>query len=145
MRKVFRRSTAIAFSGLAVLGLAVFLVATATASTKHRTASVDVCVLLPDTKSSVRWETQDRKYLDQAFTAAGVPHTIVNAQGDPATQASQADQAITNGAKVILLVDQFLRGPGVGGALDGAELAGQEPVPLGQRLSGGMDIRQVVG
>ena len=33
-----------------------------------------VAVLLPDTKSSVRWETQDRKYLDQAFTAAGV-HT----------------------------------------------------------------------
>ena len=73
-----------------------------------------VAVLLPDTKSSVRWETQDRKYLDQAFTAAGVPHTIVNAQGDPATQASQADQAITNGAKVILLVDLD---PGSGAAI----------------------------
>jgi D-xylose transport system substrate-binding protein len=73
-----------------------------------------VAVLLPDTKSSVRWETQDRRYLDQAFTAAGVPHTIVNAQGDPATQASQADQAITNGAKVILLVDLD---PGSGAAI----------------------------
>jgi D-xylose transport system substrate-binding protein len=73
-----------------------------------------VAVLLPDTKSSVRWETQDRKYLDQAFTAAGVPHTIVNAQGDPATQTSQADQAITNGAKVILLVDLD---PGSGAAI----------------------------
>ena len=73
-----------------------------------------VAVLLPDTKSSVRWETQDRKYLDQAFTAAGVDHTIVNAQGDPATQASQADQAITNGAKVILLVDLD---PGSGAAI----------------------------
>ena len=28
-----------------------------------------VAVLLPDSKSSVRWETQDRKYLDEAFTA----------------------------------------------------------------------------
>ena len=73
-----------------------------------------VAVLLPDTKSSVRWETQDRKYLDLAFTAAGVDHTIVNAQGDPATQASQADQAITNGAKVILLVDLD---PGSGAAI----------------------------
>jgi D-xylose transport system substrate-binding protein len=73
-----------------------------------------VAVLLPDTKSSVRWETQDRRYLDQAFTAAGVDHTIVNAQGDPATQASQADQAITNGAKVILLVDLD---PGSGAAI----------------------------
>jgi D-xylose transport system substrate-binding protein len=73
-----------------------------------------VAVLLPDTKSSVRWETQDRKYLGQAFAAAGVPNTIVNAQGDPATQASQADQAITNGAKVILLVDLD---PGSGAAI----------------------------
>jgi D-xylose transport system substrate-binding protein len=73
-----------------------------------------VAVLLPDTKSSVRWETQDRRYLDQAFSSAGVPHTIVNAQGDPSTQASQADQAITNGAKVILLVDLD---PGSGAAI----------------------------
>jgi D-xylose transport system substrate-binding protein len=73
-----------------------------------------VAVLLPDTKSSVRWETQDRRYLDQAFKAAGIPHTIVNAQADPATQRSQADQAITNGAKVILLVDLD---PGSGAAI----------------------------
>lgn len=65
----------------------------------------EVAVLLPDTASSVRWETADRKYLDQALTAAGVSHTIVNAQGDPTTQRTQAEQAITNGAKVILLVD----------------------------------------
>jgi D-xylose transport system substrate-binding protein len=73
-----------------------------------------VAVLLPDTQSSVRWETQDRRYLDAAFKAAGVPHTIVNAQGDPATQRSQADQALTNGAKVILLVDLD---PGSGAAI----------------------------
>jgi D-xylose transport system substrate-binding protein len=65
----------------------------------------EVAVLLPDTQSSVRWEQFDRKYLDQALTAAGVSHTIVNAQGDPTTQRTQAEQAITNGAKVILLVD----------------------------------------
>jgi D-xylose transport system substrate-binding protein len=64
-----------------------------------------VAALLPDTKSSVRWEQFDRKYLGDAFKAAGVDGTIVNAQGDPATQRTQAEQAITNGAKVLLLVD----------------------------------------
>jgi D-xylose transport system substrate-binding protein len=83
-------------------------------STASSSKAGKVAVLLPDTKSSVRWETQDRKYLGQAFAAAGVPNTIVNAQGDPATQASQADQAITNGAKVILLVDLD---PGSGAAI----------------------------
>ena len=85
-----------------------------TSSTSSSGAKGSIAVLLPDTKSSVRWETQDRRYLDQAFTAAGIKHTIVNAQGDPATQASQADQAITNGAKVILLVDLD---PGSGAAI----------------------------
>jgi D-xylose transport system substrate-binding protein len=73
-----------------------------------------VAVLLPDTKSSVRWEQFDRPYLDKALTAAGISHTIVNAQGDPTTQKTQAEQAITNGAKVILLVDLD---PGSGAAI----------------------------
>jgi D-xylose transport system substrate-binding protein len=73
-----------------------------------------IAVLLPDTQSSVRWEQFDRKYLDAAFKAAGISDTIVNAQGDPATQRTQAEQAITNGAKVILLVDLD---PGSGAAI----------------------------
>jgi D-xylose transport system substrate-binding protein len=64
-----------------------------------------VAVLLPDTKSSVRWETADRPLLTAAFKAAGGPATIQNAQGDKSTQQQQAEQAITNGAKVILLVN----------------------------------------
>src|ERR671931_1765318 len=64
-----------------------------------------VGVLLPDTKSSVRWESFDRPLLQQAFQAAGVPVTIENAQGDKSTQQQQAEQAITNGAKVLLLVN----------------------------------------
>jgi D-xylose transport system substrate-binding protein len=79
--------------------------APATTSTAASGGNGSIAVLLPDSKSSVRWETQDRRYLDAAFTAAGIPHTIVNAQGDPAAQRTQADQAITNGAKVLLLVD----------------------------------------
>jgi D-xylose transport system substrate-binding protein len=83
-------------------------------SAASKVGSGQVAVLLPDTQSSVRWEQFDRKYLDQAFTAAGVSHTIVNAQGDPTTQRTQAEQAITNGAKVLLLVDLD---PGSGGAI----------------------------
>ena len=62
-----------------------------------------IWVLLPDSATSPRWETNDRPYLDQAFTEAGVEHTIVNAEGDAATQQSQAEQAIADGAGVIIL------------------------------------------
>jgi D-xylose transport system substrate-binding protein len=68
-------------------------------------ASGKVAVLLPDSKSSVRWETVDRPFLKQAFDAAGIESEIQNAEGDKATQQQQAEQAITNGAKVILLVN----------------------------------------
>jgi D-xylose transport system substrate-binding protein len=64
-----------------------------------------VAVLLPDTKSSVRWESFDRPLLQQAFKEAGVPVTIQNAQGDKSAQQQQAEQAITNGAKVLLLTN----------------------------------------
>jgi D-xylose transport system substrate-binding protein len=64
-----------------------------------------VAVLLPDTQSSVRWETADRPLLEESFKAAGVPVEIQNAQGDKSTQQQQAEQAITNGAKIILLTN----------------------------------------
>src|SRR5215212_2392387 len=64
-----------------------------------------VAVLLPDSKSSVRWETVDRPFLKKAFDDAGVEAEIQNAEGDKSTQQQQAEQAITNGAKVLLLVN----------------------------------------
>jgi D-xylose transport system substrate-binding protein len=75
------------------------------ASTTGGGKAQKVGVLLPDTKSSVRWESFDRPLLQQAFKAAGVPVTIDNAQGDKSTQQQQAEQQITNGAKVLLLVN----------------------------------------
>ena len=39
-------------------------------------------VILPDTKSSARWETADKPLLEAAFKAAGVEYDIQNAQGD---------------------------------------------------------------
>ena len=70
-----------------------------------RMPAVQVAVLLPDTQSSTRWETADRPFLAKAFQKAGLTYSIVNAQGKASTQQTQAEQAITNGAKVILLVD----------------------------------------
>ena len=51
-----------------------------------------------------RWETDDRRYFEQAFADAGVEHTIVNAEGDAPAQQAQAEQAIADGASVILLI-----------------------------------------
>ncbi|HEX2620136.1 MAG TPA: substrate-binding domain-containing protein, partial [Phototrophicaceae bacterium] len=65
----------------------------------------DIVVLLPDSASSARWEADDRRFLSAAFEAAGVSYSIVNAEGDAPTQVTQAEQAITNGAKVLLMVN----------------------------------------
>jgi D-xylose transport system substrate-binding protein len=80
----------------------VFLVATATASTKHKTASVQVCVLLPDTKSSVRWVDFDAPDFAKAFKAAGVTASITNALNDPQKQKAQAEACLAAGAKVVI-------------------------------------------
>ena len=63
-----------------------------------------IWVLLPDSASSPRWEADDRRYFEEIFTEADVEHTIVNAENDPAQQQAQAEQAIADGASVILLV-----------------------------------------
>src|SRR3954454_10584492 len=76
-----------------------------------------IAVLLPDSKSSDRWEKADRRFFDEAFKAAGLTsddYTIKNAEGDPVAQRSQAEQAVTEGAKTILLVNLD---PGSGAAI----------------------------
>jgi D-xylose transport system substrate-binding protein len=64
-----------------------------------------VGVILPDTKSSARWETADKKYLEDAFKAAGVEYDIQNAQGDKTQFQTIADQMITGGANVLMIVN----------------------------------------
>ena len=64
-----------------------------------------VGVILPDTKSSARWETADKPLLEQAFKAAGVQYDIQNAQGDKTQFQTIADQMITNGANVLMIVN----------------------------------------
>src|SRR5215213_6632100 len=64
-----------------------------------------VGVILPDTASSVRWESFDRKFLGQAFDAAGVDYDIQNANGDKAKFGTIADQMINEGATTLLIVN----------------------------------------
>ncbi len=62
-------------------------------------------VILPDTKSSVRWESKDRPALEEAFKAAGVPYTIQNAEGSADTMATIADGMIADGVTVLAIVN----------------------------------------
>ncbi|MFN8080264.1 MAG: substrate-binding domain-containing protein [Kineosporiaceae bacterium] len=64
-----------------------------------------VGVILPDSASSARWETADRKFLGDAFKAAGVEADIQNAGGDKAKFATLADGMIGAGVKVLMIVN----------------------------------------
>ncbi|MDG4774758.1 substrate-binding domain-containing protein [Solwaraspora sp. WMMD792] len=69
------------------------------------TPTPKIGVILPDSASSDRWETADRRFLQEAFDAAGVDATIQNAQGDKAQFQTLADQMITDGATVLMIVN----------------------------------------
>ncbi|MFY1635960.1 substrate-binding domain-containing protein [Solwaraspora sp. WMMB335] len=62
-------------------------------------------VILPDSASSDRWETADRRFLQEAFDDAGVESIIQNAQGDKSQFQTIADQMITAGATVLMIVN----------------------------------------
>jgi D-xylose transport system substrate-binding protein len=100
VQKVSRWS--IALSVLGVVVFAVMAVAGATASSSKKTAGTDVCVLLPDTKSSVRWVQFDAPAMKAAFAKAGVSASINNALNDPLKQKAQAQACIAAGAKVVI-------------------------------------------
>jgi D-xylose transport system substrate-binding protein len=95
------RRTAVAVLGAGAVACLAVAVATAGTASKH--AGIQACGLMPDTKTSVRWEQFDKPYLIKAFKAAGVSARVVNAQGDPQKQKSQADQCLADGAKVLII------------------------------------------
>ena len=97
MKSGLRRSSTL-LVGVAVAAVAVAVVASGATARTAQTGSV--CVLLPDTKSSVRWEQFDKPAFVNAFKKAGVKATVVNALNDPQKQLSQAEQCISSGAKV---------------------------------------------
>ena len=77
------------------------------------------CIILPDTASSPRWEGGDRPALEKAFTDAGFESDIQNAQGDEAKYATIAEQQLSKGCGVMILVDY--NGAGIQVAADAKE------------------------
>lgn len=84
-----------------------------------------VALLLPD-NDQPRWESQDGKFFKEhmARLAPDIKVEVLNAGGDPATQQRQAEQALSQGAKVLVVI-----------AIDGeaaaviADMAADEGVP----------------
>ena len=68
-------------------------------------AAKRACVILPDAASSNRWENGDRPQLEKAFTEQGVETDIQNAQNDTSKYATIAQQMLTKGCNIMLLVD----------------------------------------
>ena len=64
-----------------------------------------VGVILPDSSTSPRWEANDRPLLSAAFTAAGIKSDIQNADGDVTKFGTICDSMVTQGVKVLLIVD----------------------------------------
>ncbi len=65
-----------------------------------------VAAILPDTVSSERYTEFDAPYLTQALATAGLTpsqYSVVNAQGSDATELSDAQEAITKGASVLIM------------------------------------------
>ena len=87
---------------IAALGVSALVATTAMATSKTSKASVQVCVLLPDTKSSVRWVQFDAPAFQAAFKKAGVSASINNALNDPTKQKAQSQQCLASGAKVVI-------------------------------------------
>jgi D-xylose transport system substrate-binding protein len=66
----------------------------------------DVAVILPDTVSSARYTEFDAPYLSESLAAAGLSpsqFSVQNAQGTDATELTDAQEAITKGASVLVM------------------------------------------
>jgi D-xylose transport system substrate-binding protein len=129
--------TSVAIVGLCA-AVAAMLVSGATAGVAKKSAGIQACGLMPDTKTSVRWEQFDKPSLIKAFKAAGVSARVVNAQGDPQKQKTQADQCIADGAKVLIIapIDS-----GSAAAIEKAALAkGVKSIDYDRQVEGGTAV-----
>src|SRR4051794_20376286 len=75
------------------------------ASGSASAAAKRACVMLPDADSSSRWENGDRPALESSFKKIGFETDIQNALNDTGKYATLADQQLTKGCSVMLLVD----------------------------------------
>jgi D-xylose transport system substrate-binding protein len=91
--------------GLVLVVASVAVAVVATGATARNQANIQVCVLLPDTKSSVRWVQFDAPDFAKALKKAGVTYSITNALNDPQKMVAQADACLSAGAKVAIVTD----------------------------------------
>jgi len=104
MNKRSAKRLAAVAAGTLALGT-VSVMTLATGGSAHAASSAQVGVILPDTTSSPRWEGQDRPNLQKAFTGAGVSYDIENADGSVTNFGTICDNMISEGVKVLLVVD----------------------------------------
>ena len=130
-RRFVSRSAALLVAGIAAVGA----VAGATAGISRTAAGGEICVLLPDTASSVRWEHQDKPALIAAFKTAKVSYTIYNADNDAQKQKTQADQCLGAGAKVLI---EVMLDSGSASAIEAAAAAkGAKSIDYDRQVPGG--------
>jgi D-xylose transport system substrate-binding protein len=91
--------------GLVLVLVGVGATIAVTGATAKSSANIQVCVLLPDTKSSVRWVQFDAPDWAKALKKAHLTYSITNALNDPQKMVSQADSCLSRGAKVAVVTD----------------------------------------
>ncbi len=102
MKRFSRRWASV---GLVLVLVGVGATIAVTGATAKSSANIQVCVLLPDTKSSVRWVQFDAPDWAKALKKANLTYSITNALNDPQKMVSQADSCLSRGAKVAVVTD----------------------------------------
>jgi D-xylose transport system substrate-binding protein len=104
-------STRLKIAGSALIGATLLLAAcgstSSTASGPFSAANgcKHIAVLLPESATAARWEAADHPDLVAAINAnvSGATIDVLNAQGDAATQSTQADTELTKGACIMVV------------------------------------------
>ncbi|HEX9411895.1 MAG TPA: substrate-binding domain-containing protein [Ktedonobacterales bacterium] len=104
-------STRFKVIGAALLGAAMLLAACGSSSTSTTATIKDgknckhIAFLLPESATAARWEAADHPFTEAAIKAdlPGATVDAPNAQGVAATQATQADSALTQGACILVV------------------------------------------
>ena len=128
--KQFSEGVAVGLVAAVAAGVAV------TGRAEGKKAGIRTCGLMPDTKTSVRWEQFDGPSLEKALKGDHVRHHRQR-PGDPQKQKSQADQCIANGAKVLIIapIDS-----GSASAMRGTLAKGVKSIDYDRQVEGGVAV-----
>ena len=119
-----KKSSLISMTAIATVAILGLSACSSSEGEAESATSTRACVILPDADSGTRWEPGDRPALEKALTGAGYEVDIQNAQSDTAKYATIADQQLSKGCGVMILVDY----QGAGAAV--AEKAKGQGIPV---------------